>query len=161
MNGSDLNGSRRSSSATASNGSCSSSPPFLSSTIARRPGSGEHLEDFSRLGFEIEPFGGNAYVVKALPQLLGEVAVADLVRDVAGELATQGSSGLLEDALDGILIRMACHGMVRANQALGPVEIRALLRDLDRVDFRGHCPHGRPVMKRLTLGEIERMFKRS
>ena len=80
---------------------------------------GEHLEDFSRLGFEIDPFGGNAYVVKALPQLLGEVAVADLVRDVAGELATQGSSGLLEDALDGILIRMACHGMVRANQALG------------------------------------------
>ena len=122
---------------------------------------GEHLEDFSRLGFDIEPFGGNAYVVKALPQLLGEVAVADMVRDVAGELATQGSSGLLEDAVDGILIRMACHGMVRANQALGPMEIRALLQDLDSVDFRGHCPHGRPVLKRLTLGEVERMFKRS
>ncbi len=122
---------------------------------------GEHLEDFSRLGFEIEPFGGNAYVVKALPQLLGEVAVADLVRDVAGELAAQGSSSLLEDALDAILIRMACHGMVRANQALAPAQMQALLRDLDGVDFRGHCPHGRPVMKRLTLGDVERMFKRS
>ncbi len=122
---------------------------------------GEHLEDFSRLGFDIEPFGGNAYVVKALPQLLGEVPAADLVRDVAGELAALGSSGLLEDALDNVLIRMACHGMIRANQALGPAEIRALLQDLDTVDFRGHCPHGRPVMKRLTLGEVERMFKRS
>lgn len=121
----------------------------------------EHLPDFSRLGFEIEPFGGNAFVVKALPQLLGEVAAADLVRDVAGELATQGNSGLLEDALDEVLVKMACHGQVRANQSLAPAEIRALLRDLDQVDFRGHCPHGRPVMKRLTLGEVERMFKRS
>jgi len=122
---------------------------------------GEHLDDLARLGFEIEPFGGNAFVVKATPQLLGEVIVNDLIRDVAGELAALGNSGLLEDALDKVLIRMACHGMLRANQALTPAEARALLEDLDRVDFRGNCPHGRPVMKRLALGEVERMFKRS
>ena len=122
---------------------------------------GEHLDDLARLGFEIEPFGGNAFVVKATPQLLGEVTVNDLIRDVAGELAALGNSGLLEDALDKVLIRMACHGMLRANQTLSPAEGRALLEDLDRVDFRGNCPHGRPVMKRLTLGEVERMFKRS
>ncbi|AMV72619.1 DNA mismatch repair endonuclease MutL [Desulfuromonas carbonis] len=122
---------------------------------------GEHLDDLARLGFEIEPFGGNAFVVKATPQLLGEVTVNDLIRDVAGELAALGNSGLLEDALDKVLIRMACHGMLRANQTLSPAEGRALLEDLDRVDFRGNCPHGRPVMKRLTLAEVERMFKRS
>jgi DNA mismatch repair protein MutL len=56
---------------------------------------------------------------------------------------------------------MACHNMVRANQILAIPEISALLRDLDSVDFNAHCPHGRPVMKRLLLSEVERMFKRT
>ncbi len=121
----------------------------------------EHLGDLARLGFEIEPFGGNSFVVKAVPQLLASANVAGLVRDVGGELAGIGSSGLLENALEAILIRMACHGMVRANQQLGPMEIRALLQELDTVDFRGHCPHGRPVFRRLGWNEIEHMFKRN
>jgi DNA mismatch repair protein MutL len=75
-------------------------------------------------------------------------------------VAALGKSGLVEEALDDILILMACHGMLRANQSLAHPEIEALLRDLDQVDFSAHCPHGRPVMKRMTLGGIERMFKR-
>jgi DNA mismatch repair protein MutL len=121
----------------------------------------EHLEDFARLGFQIEPFGGNSYAVIAVPQLLATAPIADLVRDVGGELAGIGSSGLLETALEAILLRMACHGMIRANQALSLPEIRALLQDLDTVDFRGNCPHGRPVLRRLTLAEIDHMFKRN
>jgi DNA mismatch repair protein MutL len=51
--------------------------------------------------------------------------------------------------------------MIRANQSLTASEIHALLRDLDRVDFSAHCPHGRPVQKRLPLAEVERMFRRT
>ena len=63
--------------------------------------------------------------------------------------------------MDRLLILMACHGMVRANQSLMRPEMLALLRELDQVDFKTHCPHGRPVMKRLVLTEIEKMFKRT
>lgn len=119
-----------------------------------------HLDDLARLGFDLEPFGGNAWVLKGVPRILSDGAAERLVRDVAGEVAALGKSGLVEEALDDILILMACHGMLRANQSLAHPEIEALLRDLDQVDFSAHCPHGRPVMKRMTLGEIERMFKR-
>ena len=121
----------------------------------------EHLADVERLGFEVEPFGGNSFVLKAVPQLLHKADPVALLRDVAGELAQIGQSGKLEEALDQVLILMACHTMVRANQKLSFPQMQALLNDMDTVDFKGHCPHGRPVMQRLSRGEIEKMFKRT
>lgn len=121
----------------------------------------EHLGELERLGFELEPFGGRTFALKAVPRLLGDSQAEQLIRDVAAELVALGKSGLVEAAIEELLIRMACHGMVRANQSLTTVEINALLRDLDRVDFSAHCPHGRPVLKQLSLAEIERMFRRT
>jgi DNA mismatch repair protein MutL len=121
----------------------------------------EHLSDLECLGFELEPFGGRTFVLKAVPRLLAEARTERLLRDVAAELAAVGRSALAAEAVEAVLAVMACHGVVRANQTLTTAEIAALLRDLDRVDFRAHCPHGRPVMKRLTLAEVERMFRRS
>jgi DNA mismatch repair protein MutL len=120
----------------------------------------EHLADLARLGFDLEPFGGKSFTLKAVPQLLAEGDNARLVVDIALDLEQTGSSGGLQDRLDAVLIMMACHGVIRANQALDPREARALLEQLDRVDFKANCPHGRPVMQRLKLVEIERMFRR-
>jgi len=121
----------------------------------------EHLADLERLGFEIEPFGGKAFLLKAIPHLLESSSAEQLVRDVVNEVATIGRSAMADEGIEAVLILMACHGVIRANQTLAPEQIRALLRDLDGVDFQAHCPHGRPVMKRIPLIEIERMFKRS
>lgn len=117
--------------------------------------------ELDRLGFELEPFGGKAFALKAVPALLAEADVERLVRDVAAEIGAVGKTGLIEEKLEDVLMLMACHGVVRANQALDPAQIKALLRDLDEVDFKTHCPHGRPVSKRITLGEVERMFMRA
>ncbi len=120
----------------------------------------EHLDELGRLGFDVEPFGGKSYAVKAVPQLLAERESGRLIVDIALELEQTGSSGGLLAKLDEVLILMACHSVIRANQALDPREARALLEQLDRVDFNAHCPHGRPVMQRLRLTEVERMFRR-
>jgi len=120
----------------------------------------QQLNQLDQLGFEIEPFGGNSFAVKAIPQILHDVDAVSLVRDVVAELVVVGKSQLIEDAIDKILILMSCHGMIRANQALTAEEIKALLRDLDAVDFGAQCPHGRPVMHRVTLAETERFFRR-
>ena len=56
---------------------------------------------------------------------------------------------------------MACHSVVRAGDLLGLHEVRALLESMDGIDYRAHCPHGRPVLLRLSLGEIERRFGRT
>lgn len=120
-----------------------------------------HLEELDRLGFELDPFGGNAFALKTVPNLLIDADPERLLRDTAEELSSVGRSVLAEEYIDRILIRMACHGMIRANRPLTVAEMAALLRDLDGVGFRGNCPHGRPVMKRLPLAEVERMFRRS
>jgi DNA mismatch repair protein MutL len=56
---------------------------------------------------------------------------------------------------------MACHSVVRAGDLLGREEVAALLAQLDAVDLRSHCPHGRPVLLRMSIAEIERRFGRT
>ncbi|MFO7577182.1 MAG: DNA mismatch repair endonuclease MutL [Pelovirga sp.] len=120
----------------------------------------DNLDELARLGFDLEPFGGKAFALKAVPALLATTELARLVTDVALELERIGRVGQLQESIDDVLILMACHRVVRANQALSPPEIKALFADLDRIDFKGNCPHGRPVLARLTLYEVERLFRR-
>ena len=121
----------------------------------------ENLDELGRLGFELEPFGGKSFALKAVPRCLGTPRPNGWSGRWRRGWKRRGSAAPAEEALDDVLILMACHGVMRANRASGAPEMAALLRDLDRVDFSAHCPHGRPVMTRLTLGEVERMFKRS
>lgn len=120
----------------------------------------ENLESLSELGFEVEPFGGKSFALKAVPQLLAGTSAAKLVVDVALELERIGRTGQLRDSIDEVLILMACHSVIRANQALAVSEIKALFKEMDDIDFKANCPHGRPVLQRLTLAEIEKLFRR-
>lgn len=120
----------------------------------------EQIGELAALGFELEPFGGKSFALKAVPQLLGNKSAARLVVDVALELERVGRTGQLRDSIDEVLIMMACHSVIRANQALSTLEIKALFKELDLIDFKANCPHGRPVMQRLTLAEVERLFRR-
>ncbi|WP_321531090.1 DNA mismatch repair endonuclease MutL [uncultured Desulfuromonas sp.] len=120
----------------------------------------ESLERFDSLGFVLEPFGGTSWAVKAVPAYIEKKDIKTMVCDMLTDFSTIGSSDISQQAIDEVLIKMACHGMIRANQALQVNEMVALLRQLDDVDFNRHCPHGRPVMQRLTLHDVEKMFRR-
>ena len=120
----------------------------------------DHLDQFARFGFDVEAFGGRAFTVKAVPALLAEVDAERLVRDLAAELNEIGRAGQIEDEIERILAVLACHSMVRANQALSLSEMQRLLQDLLAIDFGSCCPHGRPVMHRLPRREIEKFFHR-
>ena len=121
----------------------------------------QHLADFARFGFELEPFGGRAFTLTTVPQLLAGADPQLLIRDVAAELVEVGRSGGLDAAIDQVLMRLACHTMIRANQPLTVAEMEALLTELAGVDFGSHCPHGRPVLHRLSRSDVERFFHRS
>lgn len=120
----------------------------------------EHVEQMKRLGFELDSFGGTSWALKAIPVFLLENDAKTMACDVLSELSSIGCSALSQDAFDAVLIKMSCHGMIRANQRLGMVEMKALLHQLDEVDFNRHCPHGRPILQRLSLGAVEKMFRR-
>ena len=86
---------------------------------------------------------------------------ADVLHEVLGELARARRDRAVADALDHVLATMACHWVVRAGDVLGAHEVRALLESMDGIDYRAHCPHGRPVLLRMSVGEIERRFGRT
>jgi DNA mismatch repair protein MutL len=115
----------------------------------------------ARLGFELEPFGGSTLAVKVVPQALVDRDPGQVLRDMLEELAGRGATRTAQDCLDDLLSTIACHSVVRAGDVLGPQQARALLEGLDAVDLRAHCPHGRPVLLRLPLGEIERRLGRT
>ncbi len=121
----------------------------------------EHAPLLAALGFELEQFGDRTVAVRALPDLMASTDPADVLTEVLGELAARDATELVADALDHVLATMACHSVVRAGDGLGPHEVRALLESMDGIDYRAHCPHGRPVLLRMSLGEIERRFGRT
>ncbi|HSN13632.1 MAG TPA: DNA mismatch repair protein MutL, partial [Anaeromyxobacteraceae bacterium] len=119
-----------------------------------------HGEEIARLGLEVEPFGGDSFAVKGTPAALAGVEVAPLLVDLADQLGELDRGTAVEDAFHHLLATMACHAAVRAHQELAPEEARALLDGLDAVDFKGQCPHGRPVVMELELAELERRVGR-
>lgn len=120
----------------------------------------DNLPFFDQVGFEIEPFGGTDFALKAVPALLARARHEALLRDALDELGETGESTRLEEARDAILSRMACHGSVRAGDVLSREQVDALFARMDRIDFGGNCPHGRPVWFRMALEEIEQRFDR-
>jgi DNA mismatch repair protein MutL len=124
-------------------------------------------EGIARLGFEVEPFGETAVVVRALPALLSGRSPERLVRDLADEVtrargaeaAFEAGSRVLVDA-DRMLATVACHSARRAGETLSPSEQRSLLAELDTIPWAPTCPHGRPVAVPLDRDEIERRFAR-
>jgi DNA mismatch repair protein MutL len=121
----------------------------------------EHgLGFFGSLGFEIEPFGGDDFALAAVPAVLSRKRFDRLIQDTLDELADYGRSDRIQEARDAVLIRMACHGSIRAGDDMTPEAVQELFRQLDAVDFGANCPHGRPVYFRVPLLELETAFGR-
>jgi DNA mismatch repair protein MutL len=118
------------------------------------------IAGFNDLGLEIEPFGGNTFVVKSVPALLAGREVKPLIIETLEKMAAIGFSPQFEQSLDECLKVMACHGAIRANQALSDPQIKELLDQLDQSDNPSHCPHGRPTWVQWTLESLEKSFKR-
>jgi DNA mismatch repair protein MutL len=124
----------------------------------------EGLALLDRLGFEVDGFGKAGgvpqLVVRAVPQLLAGADVRALLVDALGSLGDEPALTAAEAKVDHVLATMACHAVRRAGDVLPREEVEALLASLDEVDLASHCPHGRPVLVRLSLSEIERRFGR-
>jgi DNA mismatch repair protein MutL len=125
--------------------------------VARLAGASAEL---ARFGLEIEPFGREAVLVRALPAVLGAPDPGPLLRDLADELAESGEAQALAARLDAVIGRLACHGSVRAGRKLGGDEMAALLRQMEATPRAATCSHGRPTFLKLSRAEIERLFGR-
>ncbi len=118
----------------------------------------DHLADFTRLGFTLEPFGGIAFRVAAVPGILGDSPkIRALLEGLAEDLTAESSVRGWES----FLVRAACRGSVKANDPLKIPEMEKIIRDLQKCERPWSCPHGRPTFLRLTSEELAKRFKRT
>ncbi len=121
----------------------------------------EAAPELEKFGLYLDRFGPRAIAVRETPALLGNSDIAGLVRDLADGLAEWDSTAALNERMEAIIGRMACHGSVRSGRRLRVDEMNALLREMEATPHSGQCIHGRPTYVELKKGDIERLFGRS
>ena len=112
------------------------------------------------MGLAVDRAGPAAVQVRAVPALLANGNVEEMVRDVLAEMAKLGKSRELVNRRDDLLASMACHGSVRANRSLSMAEMNALLREMERTENAEQCNHGRPTYRVQTLQDLDGQFLR-
>ncbi len=125
--------------------------PRQAETLASQP------KALVELGFEIEPFGGETYLVRAVPAMLAEGDIAQAVADILDELAEGGEVEMVGEKA---LVTLVCHSAVRAGKTLSLEEMRDLIRQLEKTSLPYTCPHGRPTMIHLSADLLAREFGR-
>jgi DNA mismatch repair protein MutL len=120
----------------------------------------EKLPELEAIGFELEPFGVDTYLIRAVPAALKGDPVQTL-RDIIDELVELSVSKRLPIAREQIWVTTSCKLAVKAGDPLSMPEMRKLIEDLARTENPYLCPHGRPITIVMTWHEIERKFKRS
>lgn len=113
---------------------------------------------FSRLGFEIEEFGGNAYKVNGLPAGLPNVNLKQMLIDMIDGLTDDNSTDL--DIITERVATMSCKAAVKGNNKLSFEEAKELIEELMQAENPYNCPHGRPTLIVMSKYEVERKFKR-
>ena len=119
-----------------------------------------HAEDLDRLGFGVDDFGGDTLRLTAVPAVLGREDAVVALRALAEDLEGLDRGRDVGDALRRIAATTACHAAVKANYPLTHEKMLHILEELRRTAYSTVCPHGRPVMLRLTRREIEKNFQR-
>ena len=109
---------------------------------------------------EVEAFGGDSVVVKAVPAFLSGAEVRTLIGDLLAECMEGDCNLPLTERRERIFTALACRAAVKANRNLSGPEVESLCRDLDALPNAATCPHGRPLKVVISIGELEKLFKR-
>ena len=118
-----------------------------------------HMKVFTDIGFEIEPFGGNEYAVRAVPDNLFSLAKKDLLMELIDGLSDESMGKNVESIYDRIAT-MSCKAAVKGNNELSFAEADKLIDELLKLENPYNCPHGRPTIVAISKYEMEKKFKR-
>jgi len=118
-----------------------------------------YLEPLRHVGFEIEPFGGDTYLVRAVPAVLAGEDPQRVLEEIVATLAERRN--LVGESMEAQLVKMVCkRAAIKAGQLLSDIEMQELVRQLELCQSPRTCPHGRPTMIQLSANELEKAFGR-
>ncbi len=119
----------------------------------------DHLEELSAAGFDIEPFGGDTFLVRAVPSALSEQDAHRVLDEILQGIVNERN--MVGEELEAQLVKMVCkRASIKAGQVLSDIEMKELIRQLEECQSPRTCPHGRPTMIQLSSNELEKAFKR-
>lgn len=119
-----------------------------------------YMEQFTRIGFEIEAFGGDEYAIRAVPDNLFGIAKKELFLEMLDTMTDELRTNMTPDLIDEKVASMSCKAAVKGNSKLSAREIEVLIGELLTLDNPYHCPHGRPTIIAMSKREMEKKFKR-
>jgi DNA mismatch repair protein MutL len=120
----------------------------------------EHREDFDAMGFEIEPFGGQTFLLRAVPAGLEKRKPEQIVQDILTDVTEEWKQNHTKDLKEFLLTYTACRSAIKFGDRITLPEMQALIQDMERTKHCTHCPHGRPAIVTLTFDSLETLFKR-
>jgi DNA mismatch repair protein MutL len=118
-----------------------------------------YMESLKEWGLELEPFGGNTFLLRSYPDWFPKVDVNQLLSEIIEWLRSHGRVKTTE-LRDASAKLMACKAAIKANRHLRVDEMEALIADLEKCETPYTCPHGRPILVHFSTYELEKMFKR-
>ncbi|MCP4583945.1 MAG: DNA mismatch repair endonuclease MutL [candidate division Zixibacteria bacterium] len=118
----------------------------------------KHLPLFERLGFEIEPFGSNAVIIRGVPGYFESSSVEKLFRNLVNGFADSLSTG--EDPMMALAASVACHAAIKSGETLSQEQMQGLFNRLFDCQEPYQCPHGRPTVVTISREDLEKIFKR-
>lgn len=137
------------------------SPPIVITLSMREAEVLERFkEQFTKLGFEIEHFGGAEYSICGVPGNLYRLNTRDVLIEMLDELTDGISERATTDVILDKIASMSCKAAVKGSQRLSLPEMEQLMKDLMQLDNPYNCPHGRPTIIAMSKYEIEKKFKR-
>ncbi|MGI6010386.1 MAG: DNA mismatch repair endonuclease MutL [Ruminococcus sp.] len=120
----------------------------------------QNEERFREFGFEIEPFGGKEYTIRAVPCNLYGIEEKKIFVELLDSLDQEGAGGMTPEFFAQRLASMACKAAVKGNQTMTAAEAQNLIDQLLKLENPYHCPHGRPTIISMSRYELEKKFKR-
>ena len=137
------------------------SPPIvLNLTMKESDLLNTHRKTFEQIGFEIEEFGGDSYMVRGVPDNLLSISKKELLIEMLDELGDVLPTSHTPELILTKVAMIACKGAVKGNQSMSVQEMDTLISELLKLDQPYQCPHGRPTMISMSKQELERKFKR-
>ena len=135
-------------------------PVILSLNMRENEVVSQNIDIFTRLGFEIESFGGNEYKVTGMPATLPSLDDRELLMDIIDSLMEEGGASSKPELITQRVASMSCKAAVKGNMRMSFAEAQNLVEELMNADNPYNCPHGRPTLISMSKYELEKKFKR-
>jgi DNA mismatch repair protein MutL len=135
-------------------------PLVLELTPAQQAVFADIADELAKNGFEVEPFGARSIAVKIAPAGVDAHAVEHMLHELLDQFSREEQALNLDKIRGRIAASIACHAAIKVNMPLEQNKMEWLLAELSRTDCPMTCPHGRPVVLRYSMKDIQKAFKR-